>query len=347
MIRADDPIILAPLLDLLLHKRESINPTSLAQRLGLTDQALMTELDRLRQAGCELAIHPQYGVRLSSSGLGAWTDYLQWVLAHERTQDARKIEVYNRTRSTQDVARRLMQSHGQHSDGSIVVADEQTAGRGRLGRRWVAPPGTAVMFSQVRLGDRRVPTVKHPQTQMTVDHLTWVVAVAVALALEEVVTGMTVTIKWPNDLLIEGNKIAGILIETSPLGPPTFGVGAVIGVGINASLQREQLPREPSRWHDRVTSLSMVGCPMDRLLVLAQVLRQLDHAMASPEQDRLLDQWRRRCPMLGRHVRLQNNGKIIQGRVEDLDPMAGLILRTEWGGIVHLPAATTTLLAMT
>ena len=170
---------------------------------------------------------------------------------------------------------------------------------------------------------------------------------AVARALEAVAPGFVVNVKWPNDLLIDGNKIAGILIETSLLPPPAVAVGAVIGVGINVSLRREQLPADPSRWRDRVTSFTMLGQSVDRLLVLNEALTQLDRVLACGDRQRVLDEWRQRCPMLGRRVRVQNNGQILNGRVEDLDPMAGLILRTDWGAIVHLPAATTTLLDIT
>ncbi len=322
----------AALLDLLLRCTEPVAVESIAKRLAQPTSQTLHDLDQLRQAGCRIEAHPQLGLSLQETGLGVWSDYLKWSrggLSHK------PVEVYAQTTSTQDAARRLIGSDARACDGAVVVADEQTAGRGRLGRQWVAPRGTAVTFSRVCLIN---------ESDLSIDRLTLASVVGAAQAIEPHLHAKRVQIKWPNDLLIDGRKIAGILVETfTPTGSsPT--VAAVIGVGINVSLPEQHLPPEHEHLRESITSVHAAGQPADRLLVLADTLRQLDEALTQPDPAHLLQAWRSRCPLLAQTLTLRNNGRTVRGQILDLDPSAGLIVRTDSGAVVHLPAATTTVL---
>jgi len=318
---------------------------ALACELGQSLGQVLSHLEGLVDAGCLIQRHPHEGVRLERSGLSVWADYLHWVDRERHLPTT--YEVYARIGSTQDAARRLIESKGHRADGAVVAADFQDAGRGRLGRRWLAPAGTAVLFSRCCVGP---PGAAIPST----DRLVLAASVAVATAVERVAapSGLDVTIKWPNDILAGDRKLAGILVERfRPRRPPTpdhlpvatldlpvQAQAAVIGIGINVGLTPKLLPPE---LRERVTSLAMCNRHVDRLAILTESIWQLDAALAT-DAGELLRQWRRRSPIVNQRVRLKNSGRSIEGQVIDLDPSDGLIVRSDLGSIVHLPAATTT-----
>ena len=145
------------------------------------------------------------------------------------------------------------------TEGAVAVAEEQTEGRGRLGRTWEAPAGTSVLVSILLL-----PEVKAPR----LPELSLVAGGAVAEAIAEV-TGLEPAIKFPNDVLIGGRKVAGILAESSE-------GRVVLGIGVNANQTLEQLPADAQT---QPTSLRLeVGEPVSRVRLLAAILLQLERA---------------------------------------------------------------------
>ena len=144
-------------------------------------------------------------------------------------------------------------------EGAVAVAEEQTEGRGRLGRSWEAPEGTSVLVSVLLL-----PAVQAAR----LPELSLVAGGAVAEAILEV-TGIEPTIKFPNDVLIAGRKVAGILAESSE-------GRVVLGIGVNANQTREQLPADAQT---EPTSLRLeLGEPVNRVQLLAAILLQLERA---------------------------------------------------------------------
>jgi BirA family biotin operon repressor/biotin-[acetyl-CoA-carboxylase] ligase len=324
----------AALLDRLLTRDDFLTVEHLSDPATGPPERVRIELNRLHAVGCVFQWHPQRGVRLEASGIGAWADYLHW-----RFGVRRPIDVYGDISSTQDATRRRIESLGAAADGALVIADYQSAGRGRLGRRWVAPAGSAVLFSRACVTDD---ASQAPST----DALMMATAVAVAEAVESAAgsPGLLVDIRWPNDILVHGRKLAGILVERfTPADVPALGA-AIIGVGINASLGRDQIPNQPANLRDTMTSLAMIGRPVDRLTVLARVIESLDQALADPDAPSLIERWRQRNTLMGDRITLQCDDREIVGDVVDLDPHDGLIVRTDTGSLVHLPGATTTIL---
>jgi BirA family transcriptional regulator, biotin operon repressor / biotin---[acetyl-CoA-carboxylase] ligase len=165
-------------------------------------------------------------------------------------------QVYRYAESTPSTQRMLA---GDEAEGAVAVAEEQTEGRGRLGRHWEAPAGTSVLVSVLLL-----PTVAASR----LPELSLVAGNAVAEAILEV-TGIEPTIKFPNDVLIGGRKVAGILAESSE-------GRVVLGIGVNANQTREQLP---AMAQTEPTSLRLeLGEPVSRLRLLAAILLQLERA---------------------------------------------------------------------
>ena len=172
--------------------------------------------------------------------------------------------------STNDLARELAADGAVH--GTLVTADEQTAGRGRQGRSWVAPAGSSLIASVVVRPFRPL--------------LPLAGAVAVAEA-----CGEAATIKWPNDVLLGPGKVAGILTEATPAAG-----WAVLGVGVNVAVDLAGLPDDV---RDRAATLGRA--PEEVRDVLADLLRALDEALALPDGE-LLDRWRARDALHGRRV---------------------------------------------
>ncbi|MEM6756173.1 MAG: biotin--[acetyl-CoA-carboxylase] ligase [Planctomycetota bacterium] len=232
------------------------------------------------------------------------------------------VRVYRSIGSTQDAARRLA-----GEDGAVVLADEQAAGRGRLGRRWSAPAETALLLSRVT---------------HAADERRGIVGLAAAMAIADAVEpelGRAVSFKWPNDICVDGRKLAGVLAESVAT---AHGSATVLGIGLNVATTAEQFPGE---LRDRATSLRMLGVGVDRLSLAADLLDALDARLAQDADPApMLDAWRQRCVTLDRDGRFAIDGREIAGRVIDLDASAGLIVRTTHGTIAHLPADITTCL---
>jgi BirA family biotin operon repressor/biotin-[acetyl-CoA-carboxylase] ligase len=173
------------------------------------------------------------------------------------------------TASTNDVARALAQAGAPH--GTTVTAAQQTAGRGRQGRTWAAAPGRALLVSVV------------------VRRLDPLLPLAAAVAVAES-CGSAAAIKWPNDVLLDGRKVSGILVE----GRPQEG-WAVVGIGVNVAVRETDLPPEL-----RATAATLGREPQDVEPFLAALLRALEGAIGAPD---VLARWRSRDALLGRPVR--------------------------------------------
>jgi len=148
-----EPVVHARLLALLLERPGPWSIEALAGACDTSTEAVQHHLDELQRAGCSMEREPASTVALYEAGLSVWLDYLQ-----HRFGPRRPMHVYRRTASTQDVCRRIALNQRSPVSGTIVVANEQTAGRGRLGRSWQAPGGKALTFSVTHLPQEADPT---------------------------------------------------------------------------------------------------------------------------------------------------------------------------------------------
>lgn len=203
---------------------------------------------------------------------------------------------------------------------SVVAADVQTAGRGRRGRTWTAPPGTSLMCSWLW---RPPPDADRQLVPLAV-------GVAVAQVAAAHCPGVAVGLKWPNDLLLDGAKAAGILIES----PAPDAV--VIGTGINVDWRGVARPPELGG----ATSLAeAAGIPVDRWRVFAGLAGVLTRRLEQTATDRpgLVDDYRSRCETLDHSVRVAlADGTVVDGRALDIDPVGALRVATATGEtVVH------------
>jgi BirA family biotin operon repressor/biotin-[acetyl-CoA-carboxylase] ligase len=221
----------------------------------------------------------------------------------------------------------LLLRAGAGPEGQVLVAEEQTAGRGRLGRSWESVPGESLTFSVLlRPGPGIAPDRRGWLTLLT--------GLAVASAIGAAAT-VDVRLKWPNDVLIGERKLAGILAEQAPERAPAAGA-VVIGVGVNVATQAAALPVSPAGV--AATSLLVEGVPADRADILLGILSHLERWYTAfrddpdPEGTGLLGAYRARSATLGRAVRAElPGGRVVIGTATDLAADGSLLITDKPG----------------
>lgn len=229
----------------------------------------------------------------------------------------RAFQVWSAISSTNDLA--LKAATVRANEGLVIVADRQSAGRGQRGRGWVAPSGSAVLMSVVLFPE---PPLDRPEALVTVT------AVAVARALAPFVR-IAPQIKWPNDLYLSDRKVGGILVERN--------LGTVIGIGLNVH------SNPPDDARTRATCLAAhTSQTPNRTLLIRAIVRALDDVCSEAFASglpRLIAEWKRNVVWLGEQVLVESADGVIEGTLVDLDPTAGLTLRTA-RGVVFLPGGS-------
>jgi len=235
--------------------------------------------------------------------------------------------------STNDVARDLARQGA--PEGTVVLADEQTSGRGRMGRRWLAPPSSAILCSII---------FRPPSPPGQLNYLTMLCSLAAADAIEQM-TGLHVALKWPNDLIIQSStgwkKLGGVLTEAEVMGgQPAY---VIVGIGINVNVLPADLPKlapnatsiyaETSRWTDRTHLAAAFLTEVERRYELLK-------AGQTPFAD-----WRARLATLGSQVQAFTATGAITGLAEEVDGDGVLLVRTSDGTLHRLLAGDVTLAA--
>jgi BirA family transcriptional regulator, biotin operon repressor / biotin---[acetyl-CoA-carboxylase] ligase len=228
---------------------------------------------------------------------------------------ARRVDFHEEIGSTQERARELAHAGAPH--GTLVISRVQIGGRGRLGRRWGSPSGGLWISLILR---PRIPATRAPL-------ITQAAAVGVAKALRTL--GVEARIKWPNDVLVSGRKICGILAE-SGLERSRLNF-IVLGVGVNANLDRQDLQVSD---REITTIRSEIGRDVDLLVLLGSLLGALEFEVGRLEDfGAVLDDWRVLECTLGERVRARRFGETLVGRAVDLSPNGALLLETATGTV--------------
>lgn len=227
--------------------------------------------------------------------------------------------------STMDVARAL--AVGGAPEGSVVLAEEQRQGRGRLGRAWLSPPGGNLTLSIILR-----PTLRE------LSRLTMVASLAVVQAIRQVAT-QEAAIKWPNDVLISGRKICGLLVDSQLQGEAVE--WAVVGIGLNVNMEPAFFPEIA----DSATSLYReLGRPVERLPVLIALLASMeDYYVALRLGKPIQREWARRLETVGKSVVAREGNRVVEGVAEAVDDEGHLLVRRSDGTLVHLVAGEATL----
>jgi BirA family transcriptional regulator, biotin operon repressor / biotin---[acetyl-CoA-carboxylase] ligase len=306
-----------------------VSGAELAERLGISRAAVWSHIEELRQLGYDIEAGPHSGYRIAGEPDALLADDLLARLGKTKII-GRDIHVFEQTTSTNDVVEKLARDGVR--EGVVVFAESQTKGRGRLGRKWLSPERKGLWFSVLLRPDLR------PQeaTQLTV---------AAATALRRAIqseTGLKPEIKWPNDMLIGGKKVAGILTELSAELDRVRHV--VLGIGVDVNLGSGEFPAELKR---TATSLKIEsGETISRAELAVALLRELDKdylRVCAGKFPELADEWEAHCGTIGRDVTVQIGDRKIRGCAESLDEAGALLLRTEHGRLETITGGDVTL----
>ncbi len=236
----------------------------------------------------------------------------------------RRILYFQRVTSTMDVAH----SEGEAGalEGTIVLAEEQTSGRGRFGRHWIAPKGNIHLSMLLRPSSAMLP------------YISVLAGVASVRAIRRV-TGLAATMKWPNDVLLDGQKVCGILVENALVGNEVR--YAVVGIGINVDYDPSQ--EEGLLW--KATSLAKeVGGIVDRAALLKHLIEEMDFLYLELRNGQTpIEEWRSLLVTVGKPVKIRWQEDVWEGYAEDVDQQGNLLLRQQDGSLVCVPAGEVTL----
>ncbi len=248
-----------------------------------------------------------------------------------------RVRCFHSLSSTMDTARRMAESGA--PEGAVVLAERQTQGRGRFDRPWVSPPGQNLTFSII---------LRPPLDRMRTLNMAASVALVEAI---QATTGLMATVKWPNDIRVDGKKVAGLLIEAWALsddGQPGAGY-AILGVGLNVNHDPTPTLSPPAE----ATSLAVaLGRPVDRLRVLQAYLHSLDALYVTEAgEEKLFQRWKGLLDTLGQRVRVAWTGAqeapsgawpVEEGVAIDVHRGGDLVLRRDDGSTVTLNAGEVT-----
>jgi len=309
-----------------------VSGAELADRLSISRAAIWARIEELRTLGYDIEASPHFGYRLlNAPDVLHADDLLARVHAGGKNKIiGRDIRVFEQTTSTNDVVEKLARDGVK--EGVVVFAESQTKGRGRLGRKWLSPERKGLWFSILLRPDLR------PQeaTQLTV---------AVGTALRRAIemgTGLTPEIKWPNDILIRGKKVAGILTELSAELDHIKHV--ILGIGVDVNQNATEFPPELRKI---ATSLKIEsGKAISRADLAVEILRELDSDYArvvGGKFEAVADEWEKQCTTIGQQVSIQVGERRIRGHAESLDDDGALLLRTEHGRLERIIGGDVTL----
>ena len=211
-------------------------------------------------------------------------------------------------------------------EGAVVVAETQSASRGRMGRRWISDEGNLYFSVLFRPEPDALPL------------LSPLAGVAVARSIRQV-AGLHTAIKWPNDVMIDSRKVAGILAESALSGAQVQ--HAIVGIGINVALDVSSDPEIATT----ATSLNHAAeAEIDRAELLRRILQHMDALYLDIRRGRSpVPEWRRWLDTLGQRVTITHHGAVDTGLAEDIDEHANLLLRTDAGELLTLTAGDITL----
>jgi BirA family biotin operon repressor/biotin-[acetyl-CoA-carboxylase] ligase len=294
---------------------EFVSGEAISDKLGLTRAAVWKHVDALRSQGYRIDAVPARGYRLVGIPDRLTPLELRPLL---NTHDVgRLIHWFEEIGSTNDRAKELADDGAEH--GEVVVAEAQTAGRGRRGRAWASPARRNLYFSVVLRPD--LPPARAPE-------LTLVGSIALCDALRQ--AGVAAGIKWPNDLLASGKKIGGILTELAA--EPDRIEWVVLGAGVNVNTRREDFPEE---LRAEATSILLErGQAAPRVLFAAACFTALETWLDRHDEEGfgvIREAWRERSVTLGREVLVKVDGRELAGVAEDIDETGALLVRTAAG----------------
>jgi len=300
------------ILNFLKKNSEFVSGEEISSNLKMSRQALWKHIEALREEGYDISAVPHLGYKLISSPDRLFASEIKSGLNTKII--GKNIYYFDSLASTMDGAMQLGIKSA--PEGTIVLAETQSKGRGRMGRDWVSPKYKGIYFSLILR-----PQI--PPQQLPI--LTLLTAVSICEALESNYS-LEAKIKWPNDIFIENKKLGGILTElNAEMDQVRF---VVIGIGLNINNDRKSLmPSATSVFAEK-------GEIFNRVKILQLILKSIEEnyfLLKSKGPDFIIDRWRHRNITLGRRVKISFHKEHIEGQAVDIDSDGALLLRKDSG----------------
>ena len=299
-------------IDILRESPGFVSGEVISARLGISRNAVHKHVKSLRKRGYQILGISRRGYKLEAEPVKLVVPVIT-----EMTQGSmfgRSFRYYDEIESTNVEAKELAMAGA--PEGTVVIAELQLAGRGRLGRRWTSPAGKGLLFS----------VILRPTLPMSRAHMLTIVAAVAAARGIEAQTEASVRIKWPNDLFVGDRKAGGILLEVA--GEQDVVEWVIVGIGINVNTEYAELPVDLRR---TAVSLKMAtGEPVDRSELLARILLALETAYKEAQKhgfDRALSEFRQRDYLLKRSVSVQTREGSVIGEATGIDNQGALLVQ--------------------
>ncbi len=292
-----------------------ISGEEISGSLNISRAGIWKYIQELRGQGYEIIAVPHLGYQLASSPDKLFPEEIKFKLGTKFI--GKSVQYFDTLDSTMDEAFRLGMAGAE--EGTVICAEGQHKGRGRLGRNWASPKGKGVYVS----------VLLRPKLQpVMVPQLTLLCAVAVAEAIRSA-TGVDVAIKWPNDLLVNHKKIVGILTEMSAeIDRVNF---VVIGIGINVNTTASQLPSHATSLRQETQK------SLSRVEILQEVLRRIEYWYLRFQEEGfapILKEWKEFSATIGRNVRVADAKQVIDGKAIGIADDGGLLIKSHAGVII-------------
>lgn len=303
------------------HHSNYISGQEISLRLGVSRTAIWKHIRSLKEAGYEIESHSKIGYRLIETPDRLYGHELSALLKGKIF--GQQVIYREKENSTNELAKELAQKGA--AQGTVVIAEEQTGGKGRLGRVWYSPPGQGLWFSVI---------LRPEINPVDASKLTLMSAVGVARTIREL-TRIPAGIKWPNDVLIDQRKVCGILLEMSAEIDKINYI--VVGVGVNVNLDEAKIPAEIDGV--AISLAEQEKLKVTRVELLAALLNNLDNLYGeflAGKFSEILIAWKEMSVTLNRWVRVMSGSETEEGIAFDLDDDGALILMKEDGSVKRI-----------
>ncbi|MGM1046129.1 MAG: biotin--[acetyl-CoA-carboxylase] ligase [Bacillota bacterium] len=308
------------LLDIFLEQSgQFLSGEEISRRLNISRTAVWKQINKLRSAGYEFEALPRLGYRMTEKPEPLDPAVLSACLTNRSF--GHQIEVLRSTTSTQEDARRLAEEGA--PEGTLVIAEEQTGGRGRMGKKFYSPFGKGIWMSLI---------LRPTQPLHLTQQLTLLAGVAVRRAIHKT-TGLEAGIKWPNDLLIDGKKICGILLESATEDDVVR--YCIAGIGISVNLKEEDYPDELK---SIATSLRMAsGHNINRNELICSILNEMESLYGLYNEqgfEPIASLWEASSVTMNREVSVQSPRGVMNGTAAGLHTSGALLVRNGDGELI-------------
>ena len=308
-----------------------VSSDELCKLADISRAAIWKHIEKLRDEGYDIEASPHLGYRLISVPDRLIPGEIKWKLNTKIL--GKEVISYNKVDSTNDIAYELAEKG--MKEGCVILAEEQAKGKGRHGRNWASPPRGGVYLSCI---------LRPVMAPNEIPRITLLAAVAVARAVREV-TGLAAMIKWPNDIMVNGRKVCGILTEMKAEQDKVDFL--VLGIGINVNTPDRSLPKGASSLKAELRREGRRPGDLARLEIAKAILEYLerDYAVLKREGFKaIIEEWKRLSSMLGVRVKVVLQNRTFEGLTHDIDENGSLIVRLDSGVFERVSSGDVTLI---